>query len=74
MFAAIRRAIRQLVRKSTHVRHSSINKVSIVILILVDLFVLVNVFNGLDSIARWPLAPQEEFPCYAAYADYRRAP
>lgn len=74
MFAAIQRAIRQLVRKSTYVRHSSINKVSIVILILIDLFVLVNVFNGLDSIARWPLAPQEEFPCYTAYADYRRTP
>uniref|UniRef100_B8HWM8 DZANK-type domain-containing protein n=1 Tax=Cyanothece sp. (strain PCC 7425 / ATCC 29141) TaxID=395961 RepID=B8HWM8_CYAP4 len=72
MFTRFKRFIQNLIRKSTHVRHEPLNKVSIVILILIDIFVLINVFNGLNSVAAWPLAPQEEFPCYQSYAAYHK--
>ncbi len=73
MFSFVKRLFRQLIRKSTHVQHESINKSSIVILILVDIFVLFNVFSGLDNIAQLPLSPQEEFPCFSAYERYQIA-
>jgi hypothetical protein len=63
--------VRNLIRKSTHIRQEPLNKVSLVILILVDLFVLINVFQGLDSVGRWPLSPQEQYPCYGVYQTYQ---
>jgi predicted RNA-binding Zn-ribbon protein involved in translation (DUF1610 family) len=74
MLARIKHLLQQLVRKSTYLRHEPVNKVSIIILILVDIFVLFNVFSGLDSIARWPLTPAETFPCFAAYERYQTSP
>jgi predicted RNA-binding Zn-ribbon protein involved in translation (DUF1610 family) len=73
MLARLRRMGSRLIRKSTHLDHEPINKVSIGVLILIDLFVLVNVFGGLGSIAQWPLSPYEEFPCYSAYENYQTA-
>lgn len=74
MFAYLRRLIRRFVRKSTYIDREPINKVSIVILILIDIFVLVNVFSGLSSIAAWPLSPDEQFSCYAPYQTYQEEP
>jgi hypothetical protein len=71
MFSFIKRLFRELVRKSTYINHGSINKVSIVILILIDIFVLFNVFSGLDNIARWPISPLEEFSCFTYYENYQ---
>lgn len=71
MFSFIKRLFRQLIRRSTYVHHESINKSSIIILVLVDIFVLFNVFSGLDNIAQWPLSPQEEFPCFSAHERYQ---
>jgi predicted RNA-binding Zn-ribbon protein involved in translation (DUF1610 family) len=71
MFSFVKRLFRQLIRRSTHIQHESINKSSIIILILVDIFVLFNVFNGLNNIAQLPLSPQEEFPCFSAYEHYQ---
>lgn len=67
----LKRLWRNLVRKSTHVRQEPLNKVSIVILILIDIFVLINVFQGLDSVGNWPLSPQERYPCYRVYQTYQ---
>ncbi|MBD2577562.1 zinc ribbon domain-containing protein [Oscillatoria sp. FACHB-1406] len=74
MFAYLRRLIRRFVRKSTYIDREPINKVSIVILILIDIFVLVNVFSGLSSIAAWPLSPDEQLFCYAPYRTYQEEP
>lgn len=71
MFSSITNTFNRLVRKSTQIHHEPINKISIVILILIDIFVLMNVFSGLGSIAEWPLTPSEEFPCYATYEKYQ---
>lgn len=73
MFSSIGRITRKLIRKSTYIDREPINKVSIVILILIDIFVLINVFSGLDSIARWPLSPYEQFPCFSPYQTYQEA-
>jgi hypothetical protein len=73
MFSFIKRLFRQLIRRSTYIHHESINISSIIILVLVDIFVLFNVFSGLDNIAQWPLSPQEEFPCFSVYDRYQNS-
>jgi hypothetical protein len=73
MFSSIGRITRQLIRKSTYIDREPINKVSIAILILIDIFVLFNVFSGLNSISQWPLSPYEEFPCFSPYQTYQQA-
>ncbi len=73
MFSFIKKISNKLIHKSTYIHHEPINKVSLVILILIDVFVLVNVFSGLNSISQWPLSPSEEFPCFLAYQDYQTA-
>lgn len=71
MFRWLKRFFRNVIRKSTHVRQEPLNKVSIVILILIDIFVLINVFQGLYSISNFPLSPDETFPCYQTYHSYQ---
>ncbi|BAW97176.1 hypothetical protein NIES970_21220 [[Synechococcus] sp. NIES-970] len=66
-----KRLIRSGIRKSTHIRQEPLNKVSLVILVLIDIFVLINVFQGLDSVGRWPLSPYEQYPCYSVYQAYQ---
>lgn len=73
MFSFIKKISNKLIHKSTYIHHEPINKVSLVILILIDVFVLVNVFSGLNSISQWPLSPSEEFPCFLAYENYQTA-
>jgi hypothetical protein len=71
MFSFIKRLFRQLIRRSTYVNHESINRTSIVILILIDIFVLFNVFNGLDNVEQWLMPPQEAVPCFMAQDSYQ---
>lgn len=73
MFSFLKRASRNLIHKSTYIQHEPINKVSLVILILIDIFVLFNVFSGLNSISQWPLSPSEEYPCFLPYQNYHIA-
>jgi hypothetical protein len=74
MLRFIRRVGRRFLRKSTQIHHEPINKISIVILILIDLFVLLNVFGGLASISQWPLSPGEQFVCWSDYAALHETP
>ncbi|MEB3224246.1 MAG: zinc ribbon domain-containing protein [Synechococcus sp.] len=71
MMRWLKRFFRNLVRKSTHVRQEPLNKVSLVILVLIDIFVLINVFQGIDSVGNWPLSPQEVYPCHRVYQSYQ---
>ncbi len=73
MFLFVKRLFRQLIGRSTYIQHESINKASIIILVLVDIFVLFNVFSGLENITQWSLLPQEEFPCFSIYERYQDA-
>jgi hypothetical protein len=73
MLRFIRRVSRRFLRKSTQIHHEPINKISIVILILIDLFVVLNVFGGLASISQWPLSPAEQFACHTDYVSFHEA-
>jgi hypothetical protein len=73
MVSLSRKIGRKLIRKFAYIHHEPINKVSIIILILIDIFVLFNVFSGLESIAQWPLNPSEELPCFSPYESYQTA-
>ncbi|MFN3680392.1 hypothetical protein [Thermosynechococcus sp.] len=43
---------------------------SLIVIILVDIFILINVFSGLREISNWPLSPSAAQPCYAPWQAY----
>ncbi|BAY26141.1 hypothetical protein NIES2100_59520 [Calothrix sp. NIES-2100] len=71
MFARIRRLLNQLFRKSRTINNEPLNTVSLIVIILIDIFILVNVFTGLDDISRWHLSPNQAYPCYSEWQNYR---
>ena len=71
MFSRFFRFIRRFFNKSRKINHEPINKASLIVIILVDLFILANVFAGLDDIGRWPLSPQQAYPCQSQWESYR---
>ncbi|WP_138497812.1 hypothetical protein [Nostoc sp. PA-18-2419] len=71
MFASIRRLLNQFFRKSRTINNEPLNKVSLIVIILVDIFILINVFTGLDNISRWHISPTEAYPCYSEWQNYR---
>ncbi len=40
-------------------------------IILIDIFILVNVFTGLNDISQWKLSPNQTYPCYSEWQNYR---
>lgn len=40
-------------------------------IILIDIFILINVFIGLDDIGNWYISPSQAYPCYAEWQSYR---
>ncbi len=40
-------------------------------IILIDIFILINVFTGLDDISRWHISPSQAYPCYFEWNNYR---
>ncbi len=71
MFLRLRRFVRRFFNRSRRVNHEPINKVSLIVIILVDLFILFNVFMGLDDISRWPISPAQAYPCHSEWQSYR---
>lgn len=71
MFARIRRLFNQIFRKSRTINNQPLNTVSLIVIILIDIFILVNVFTGLDDISRWHLSPSQTYPCYSEWQNYR---
>ena len=59
--------------KSRKINHEPINKVSLIVIIIVDLFILFNVFVGLDDVSRWPMSPQIAYPCQYSWQEYRNS-
>lgn len=53
MWNRIRDFIRVFFAKSRKIEDEPINKVSLIVIIIIDLFILGNVFYGLDDISRW---------------------
>jgi hypothetical protein len=71
MFARIRRLLSQFFSKSRTINNEPLNKVSLVVIILIDIFILVNVFAGLDDISRWYINPGDAYPCYSDWKTYQ---
>ncbi|BAB76134.1 hypothetical protein ACN23B_22245 [Anabaena sp. FACHB-709] len=71
MFARIRRLVNQFFSKSRKINNEPLNRVSLIVIILIDIFILVNVFTGLDDISRWHLSPSQAYPCYFQWQTYR---
>jgi hypothetical protein len=71
MFSRIRRLINQFFTKSRTINDEPLNKVSLIVIILIDIFILINVFIGLDDISRWHISPSEAYPCYSEWETYR---
>ncbi len=67
----MKRFLRQVFRKSRFINHEPLNKVSLIVIIIIDLFVLFNVFAGLNNISGWHLSPTEVYPCRVAWDSYR---
>jgi predicted RNA-binding Zn-ribbon protein involved in translation (DUF1610 family) len=71
MFARIRRFFSQFFNRTRTINNEPLNRVSLIVIILIDIFILVNVFSGLDDISRWYISPTEAYPCYSEWQNYR---
>jgi predicted RNA-binding Zn-ribbon protein involved in translation (DUF1610 family) len=73
MFARLRRFINQFFRKSRSINNKPLNAVSLVVVIIVDIFILFNVFSGLDNISQWHISPSQAYPCVSEWKSYRES-
>ncbi|MEH2166222.1 MAG: hypothetical protein V7K41_06025 [Nostoc sp.] len=71
MFARIRQILSQFFSKSRTINNEPLNKVSLIVIIIIDIFILINVFTGLDDISRWHISPTKAYPCYSEWQNYR---
>jgi hypothetical protein len=71
MFTRISRLVGQFFNNSRRVNNEPLNKVSLIVIILVDIFILINVFTGLTNISEWHLSPYQAYPCYSEWEGYK---
>ncbi len=71
MFNRIGRLLNRFFNNSRKVNNEPLNKVSLIVIILVDIFILINVFTGLNDISQWYLSPSQSYPCYSEWNNYK---
>ena len=71
MIARFRRSLRQFFTRTRSINNQPLNPVSLIVIILIDIFILVNVFSGLNDISQWSLSPNDSYPCYTEWQTYR---
>lgn len=71
MLSNIRRLFSQFFNKTRTINNEPLNKVSLIVIVLVDIFILINVFSGLNDISQWYLSPSQTYPCYSDWKNYR---
>ncbi len=71
MFTKIRHLLNQFFSKSRKINNEPLNKVSLIVIILIDIFILINVFTGLNDISSWYISPSQAYPCYSEWKNYR---
>ena len=71
MLYRLRRSLRRFFNRSHTVNNEPLNKVSLVVVIVIDIVILTNVFVGLNDIGQWYISPSEAYPCYAEWDTYR---
>lgn len=74
MLAQIRRLLNQFFRRTRTINNEPLNKVSLIVIILIDIFILFNVFAGLNHISIWHMSPSQAYPCYSEWDSYRKQP
>ncbi|MEQ8964000.1 MAG: hypothetical protein RLP02_39885, partial [Coleofasciculus sp. C2-GNP5-27] len=42
-----------------------------IVIILIDIFILINVFTGLNDISQWYISPAQAYPCYSEWKNYQ---
>ncbi|MGB6168925.1 MAG: hypothetical protein WBF52_15175 [Geitlerinemataceae cyanobacterium] len=70
MFSKIRRLWNRFLSQSNTLDNEPLNRVSLIVVIAIDIFIFVNVFSGLDDISRWYLSPSQTYPCYSQWDNY----
>lgn len=70
MVSGVRRQFRRFFRQARTINNEPVNRASLVVIILIDLFILFNVFSGLNDISRWPLSPYQAYPCHSDWQGY----
>ena len=71
MLNQLRRLLVRLFRKTRTINNEPLNKASLIVIIAIDIFILVNVFTGLDDISRWHISPYQAYPCHSEWKNYR---
>lgn len=71
MLTQIRRLLNRFFRRSRTIKDEPLNKVSLIVIILIDIFILVNVFTGLNDISQWYINPSSAYPCYSEWKNYQ---
>lgn len=71
MLSRLRRFIGRFINKTSTVNNEPLNKVSLIVIILIDIFILTNVFAGLSDISQWYIDPFAASPCYTEWSSYR---
>ncbi|MEQ9483837.1 hypothetical protein [Coleofasciculus sp. F4-SAH-05] len=71
MLTQIRRLLNRFFRRSRTINDEPLNKVSLIVIILIDIFILVNVFTGLNNISQWHISPSSAYPCYSEWKNYQ---
>jgi hypothetical protein len=73
IFNRFRRLVQRFFRKSSTFNRQPLNGGSLVVIILIDIFILINVFLGLHEISSWHLSPDSTYPCYSQWRNYRQS-
>ncbi len=72
MLTSLHRIFSRFSQNSRQVNNEPLNKVSLIVIILIDLFILFNTFQGLNEIAQWPMSPSTAHPCHSEWQRYRQ--
>lgn len=72
MMTKLFRLLRHCLHRTRTINNTPLNRVSLVVVILIDVVILTNVFIGLNDVAQWPMAPETAYPCYAEWHSYRQ--
>ncbi|BAZ89036.1 hypothetical protein NIES932_05050 [Raphidiopsis curvata NIES-932] len=71
MLNKIRNLFSKFFNNTGTLNREPLNKASLIVIIIIDVFILINVFTGLDSIGRWHLSPDETYPCNYEWKGYQ---
>ncbi|MFB2645856.1 hypothetical protein ACE09Y_06210 [Raphidiopsis sp. BLCC-F218] len=71
MLNKVRNIFSKFFNNTSTLNREPLNKASLIVIIIIDVFILINVFTGLDSIGRWHLSPDDTYPCYYEWKGYQ---